>query len=236
MLLCEPNIYWPTHLSTPSTTHFWKTHHRKGWHYGHTCICFIGNMDINPWRWCLPGVYFFNHKLPCWSSMQCLSRSTSCVRGLWSMGSRWVHAIISSTIYFRGYWFAFSIIHAVNTHENGIFRQLLVPKYFGEYWFVFSIIHAVNTHENRIFQQLLVPKDSGEYHFAFRIICALNTHENMIFWEPLVPKYFGELLPTYSVLAAEILLGILSFWWCNVCTQYMWKLYILTAIVAEILQ
>ena len=51
---------------------------------------------------------------------------------------------------------------------------------FGEYWSAFSIIHAVNTHENGIFRQLLVPKYSGEYCFAFGIICALNTHENII--------------------------------------------------------
>ena len=80
-------------------------------------------------------------------------------------GSSWcrnISAVVGAE-YSGEYRFVFAIIHAVNTQENGIFRQLLVPKYFGEYWFAFSIKQAVNTHENGVFQQLLVLKDSGEY-------------------------------------------------------------------------
>ena len=85
-------------------------------------------------------------------------------------------------------------------------------EYFGEYWFAFGIIHAVNTHENGIFRQWLVPKYSREYRFAFGKICALNTRENIIFRQLILYWRQPNILRNISTPKAAEILHFYVYW------------------------
>ena len=89
-------------------------------------------------------------------------------------------------------------------------------------------VHMQQTTFPGVFRHWELPK----CYIVTCITCTYYTEGKEIFSE----IFRHLLLPTYSVLAAKILPGILSSRWCNVCTQYMWKWYILTAVRAEILQ
>ena len=89
-------------------------------------------------------------------------------------------------------------------------------------------VHMQQTTFPGVFRHWELPK----CYIVTCIMCTYYTEGKEIFSE----IFRHLLLPTYSVLAAKILPGILSSRWCNVCTQCMWKWYILTAVRAEILQ
>ena len=116
-------------------------------------------------------------------------------------------------------------IPGLYTRKNVIFRQLLVPKYFGEYWFAFSIIHAVNTHENIIFLEPLVPKYFGEYWFVFHIISAAEMLYFHVSWVRILFRTQSDILqkisaPTTAKILQHQQLPKYSIFMCFDCAYY----------------